>query len=74
MFCRQTVEVWGGVGRINIHVQGRQLFVDLICFQQNIHCKTLRRIFGVVKLQRIIHKYKCAVSEGEILLKIEKKM
>ena len=56
----------------NIHVQSRQLFVDSICFQQNIHRKTLRRISGVVKLQRIIHKNKCAVSEREILLKIEK--
>ena len=41
--------------------------------QQNIHCKILRRIAGVVKLQRIILKSMSTVSEQEILLKIEKK-
>ena len=41
--------------------------------QQNIDGKTLGRIYGVVKLQKIIRKSRCAVSERGILLKIEKK-
>ena len=40
--------------------------------QQTIHRKTLRRISGVLKLQRIILESKCAISEREIILKIEK--
>ena len=40
--------------------------------QQNICRKILRRISGVLKLQRIILKSKSAVSEQEILLTIEK--
>ena len=40
--------------------------------QQSIHRKRLRRIHGIVKLQRIIIKIKCAVSERDLLLKIEK--
>ena len=39
--------------------------------QQTIHRKTLRRISGVLKLQRIILESKCAISEREIILKIE---
>ena len=41
--------------------------------QQNIHRKIIIRISGVVKLQRITLKSKGAVSEREILLKIETK-
>ena len=51
---------------------GSCLSAWLVFDQQNIHRKTLRKIFGVAKLQRIILKSKCAVSEREILLKIEK--
>ena len=47
-------------------------FVDFVFDQQIIHRKTLRRISGVVKLQRIILESKCAISEREIILKIEK--
>ena len=51
---------------------GSCLSTSVVFDQQNIHCKTLTRIPRVEKLQRIILKSKCAVSEREILLKIEK--
>ena len=51
---------------------GSCLSAWLVFDRQNIHHKTLRRIYGVAKLKRLIFYRKCAVSEREILLKIEK--
>ena len=51
---------------------GSCLSASLVFDQQNIHRKTLRRIYGVAKLQRIILKSKFDFSKLEILLKIEK--
>ena len=74
MFCRQTVEVWGGVRRIFTCKVGCSLSTWFVFDQQNIHYKTLRTSYGVVKLQRIVLKSKCAVPEQKILLKLEKKL
>ena len=70
--CRRTVEVWVGVRRMFTCKVDNCLLTWFDFDQQNIHRKTLRRISGAVKLQRIILKSKCAVSVREILLKIVK--
>ena len=72
MFCRQTVDVCGRVRRMVTCKAGSCLSTLFVFHQQIIHRKTLRRISGVVKLQRIILESKCAISEREIILKIEK--
>ena len=45
---------------------GSCLLTWFVFDQQNIHCTAVRRICGVLKLQRIILKSKCDVSEWEI--------
>ena len=72
MFCRQTVDVCGRVRRMVTCKAGSCLSTLFVFDQQIIHRKTLRRISGVVKLQRIILESKRAISEREIILKIEK--
>ena len=69
---RQTVEVCGGDRRMFTCEVGSCLSTSFVFDQQNFHRKTLRRIYGVVQLQRRILNSKCAVSDWEILLKIEK--
>ena len=69
MFCR----VWGGVRRIFTCKVGCSLSTWFVFDQQNIHYKTLRTIYRVVNLQRIVLKSRCAVPEQKILLKLEKK-
>ena len=69
----QTVEVWGGVRRMLTCKVGSCLSIWFVFDQQqHFHRKMLRRIYGVLKLQKIIFKSNWAVSEREISLKIEK--
>ena len=74
MFCRQTVEVWGGVRRIFTCKVGCSLSTWFVFYQQNILYKTLRTIYGVVKLQRIVHKSKCTVPEQKDIIETWKKI
>ena len=72
MFCRGTVEVWGGVRQMFMCKVGSCLLTRFVFNQWTIYCKALRIIFGVVKLQRLILKSKWADCEWEMLLEIEK--
>ena len=71
-FVTKMLKFGDGVRRMFTCKVGSCLSTWFVFDQQSIHRKRLRRIHGIVKLQRIIIKIKCAVSEREKLPKIEK--